>query len=145
MPLHAVRDGKGIVPACGVMQQPDTREGCKPPAYLFLSGVPAAEYIPEQIRVDMVVVLSGQRAILELQSAVMDACADRGREPLADGKVVRGFHPSEKVFATERRAEKGSRAPGHADKPVAGPGDREHYPVEIDGRHGLKQFRNLMT
>ena len=145
MPLHAVGDGKGIAPACGVMQQPDTREGCKPPAYLFLPGVPAAEKIPEQIRMDMVVVLSGQCAILELQSAIMDACADRGREPLADSEAVRGFHPSEKVFATERRAEKGGRTSGHADKPVAGPGHREHHPVEIDGLHGLKQFRDLIA
>lgn len=60
---------------------------------------------------DVVVVLCEQPGILELQAAVIDTCADRRREPLADGEAVRRFQPSEQVLATERRTEKSGRPP----------------------------------
>ena len=94
---------------------------------------------------DVVVVLCGQPGILELQTAVIDTCADSRREPLADGEAVRRFQPSEQVLATERRAEKGGRASGNADKPVAASVHRKHHSVEIDGLHRLKQFSGSVT
>ena len=39
---------------------------------LFLPGISAAKDIPQQIRMDMVVVLIGQCAIFELHTAVID-------------------------------------------------------------------------
>ena len=94
---------------------------------------------------DVVVVLSGQRAVFEQQAAVIDACADGRCEPFADSEAVRWFQASEKVFTTERRTEKGGRASGNADKPVASPGRREHHSVKIDGLHRLKQLYGFVV
>ena len=44
--LHPIRNGKGIMPVSGVVQQADTCKGGKIPAYLFLSGIAAAKDIP---------------------------------------------------------------------------------------------------
>ena len=43
--------------------------------YLFLPGISAAKDIPQQIRMDMVVVLIGQCSIFELHTAVIDTCS----------------------------------------------------------------------
>ena len=128
------------MPVSSVVQQPDPREGCEAPAYLFLPGVPATKHIPQQIRMDVVVVPCGQPGILELQTAVVYPCTDRRSEPLADGEAVRRFQPSEQVLATERSTEKSGRAPGDTDKPVAASAHRKYHPVEISRLHRLEQF-----
>ena len=92
----------------------------------------------------MVVVLFGQCTILELQTAVVDTRTDRWRKPFADGKAVRGFQASEKVFTTEWRTEKCGRTSGNADKPVAGTGHRKNHSVEINGLHRLKTHRDII-
>ena len=47
LPLHPIRNGKGIIPVRGVVQQADTGKGCKIPTYLLLSGISAAKDIPQ--------------------------------------------------------------------------------------------------
>ena len=56
---------------------------------------------------EVVVFLHGQRTVLELQAAIIYACAYPRGEPLANGKAIRGFQPPEQVFAAKRGAEKG--------------------------------------
>ena len=99
--LYAIRNSKGIIPVRGIVQQADTGKGSKIPAYLFLPGISAAKDIPQQIRMDMVVVLIGQCSIFELHTAVIDTCADGRSEPFSDCETVRGFQASEEVFAAE--------------------------------------------
>ena len=55
------------VPVSSVVQQTDTRERCETPAHLFLPGISATKHIPQQIRMDVMVVLCGQPGILKLQ------------------------------------------------------------------------------
>jgi hypothetical protein len=44
--LHSVGNCERVMPVGGVVQQTDTCKRCKPPAYLFLPGIPAAKDIP---------------------------------------------------------------------------------------------------
>ena len=45
-PLYTIRDCKRVMPVGRMMQQPDTGKGSQMPAYLFLTGITAAEHIP---------------------------------------------------------------------------------------------------
>ena len=143
--LYAIRNSKGIIPVRGIVQQADTGKGSKIPAYLFLPGISAAKDIPQQIRMDMVVVLIGQCSIFELHTAVIDTCADGRSEPFSDCETVRGFQASEEVFAAERCAEKGGRTPGNTDKPVASQGCRKYHSVKIDGLYRLQFLRDIIV
>lgn len=107
------------MPVGRMVQQSDTRKGCQMPAHQFLPDIAAAKHIPQQIRMEIMVLLHGQRAVLELQPVVIYACTYPRGKPLAEGKAVRGFQPPKQVFATERRAEKGCRTSGDTDKPIA--------------------------
>ena len=114
-----------------MMQQSDTGKGSQMPAHLFLPGIATAEHIPQQIRMEVVVLLHGQHTVLELQSAVIYPCADPRGEPFAEGKAIRGFQPPEQVFAAERGAEKGRRASGDTDEPVAVSPCRNDHSVKV--------------
>ena len=46
LPLYTIRDCKRVMPVGRMMQQPDTGKGSQMPAYLFLTGITAAEHIP---------------------------------------------------------------------------------------------------
>ena len=80
---------------------------------------------------EVVVFLHGQRTVLELQAAIIYACAYPRGEPLANGKAIRGFQPPEQVFAAKRGAEQGRRASGDTDEPVAVSPCRDDHSVKI--------------
>ena len=48
----------------------------------------------------------------------MYAGANGRSKPFSDGKVVRGFHTSEQIFAAKRRSEKSGCTSGDTDKPI---------------------------
>ena len=96
-----------------------------------LPDIATAKHIPQQIRMEIMVLLHGQRAVLELQPVVIYACTYPRGKPLAEGKAVRGFQPPEQVFATERRAEKGCRTSGDTDKPIAVSPCRNDHSVKV--------------
>lgn len=119
------------MPVGRMVQQSDTRKGCQMPAHQFLPDIATAKHIPQQIRMEIMVLLHGQRAVLELQPVVIYACTYPRGKPLAEGKAVRGFQPPEQVFATERRAEKGCRTSGDTDKPIAVSPCRNDHSVKV--------------
>lgn len=64
--LQAIGNGKRVMPDGCVMQQPDSGKGSDRPSYPLPSGITAAKHIPQQIRMVIMVLLHGQRAVLEL-------------------------------------------------------------------------------
>ena len=74
----------------------------------------------------------------------MYAGANGRSKPFSDGKVVRGFHTSEQIFAAKRRSEKSGCPSGDTDKPIATPGPWHYHTVKIDRLEGLEQFCGIM-
>ena len=127
-----------------MMQQAGTNKRCKSPTHLFLTGISAIKDIPQQVCMDVMILLSGQCSVLELQSAVVYPCTYRRGKPLADSKTIGWFQSSENVFATKWCTEESGCSTCDADKPVAAPRHRKHDSVKIDRTKRLKQFHGFV-
>ena len=131
--LYAVGNGKGLVGIILVVQHTHAHVWNDTPSGkgVDIVLVEVAEDIPHEISTQVLVVLRGVVAVVELHTAIVQTTAYGGREPFAERHGKCRFHATEEVVASEWIAEEDSGPSCHLDKPAVRPWRGDQCPFHV--------------
>lgn len=131
--LYAVGNGKGLVGILLVVQHThahiwnDTQSG----KGVYIVLVEVVKDIPHKISTQVLIVLRGVVAVVELHTAIVQTTAYGGREPFAERPGECRFHATEEIVASNRFAEENGCPSCRLDKPVVRPCRGDQCPFHV--------------